>query len=715
MSLPINRCKRYSVHFLRMAIYFIWILTSGYFSVLASADTSLVWQYAYDAEGRIAEIQSPSGDIHYEYSSITGRKTATWTGTDPQNQFNRTEYTYDDLGRLKEVRAVRCNGVSLDPAYITRYSYNPVGSVETITYPNGFHSVYNYNALNRLTLLTHYLSSQPNAMMLARYEYSYFADGMRATTNETLWNSDALAYDTRQVQWTYDNLNRVTEEKLIGGYTLQFQYDLVGNCLRRTLDGTATYFFYNDNDELLKESPNADGSSPSIEYGYDDNGSLMRKTDHVGSKETIYAYNLQNRLESVSENGQEIASYLYNPEGFRLGKQAGGTMVWYLSDPYNPTGYVQVLEEVSDSHTTAYFLGLHVLGQMTDLDDPMFFLLDGHGSTRQTVQAPVTTLPPTAPTMQQIHYDAYGKLIPGAVSPGTNVLYTNQRFDPVLKMYDLRQREYDPANMRFTQHDPWTGSIDDPMSLHRYLYCNANPINSIDPTGCESIPSLMTSFSIKAMMFRAGVGATLGTIDAHLRGYSKGQGATMGAVGGIFGPWVPLRLGYALGGLGVADALYAEDYDSALFRVSTLGVGVFFQNKGFSSYAKFKEFFGKAGPGKSFHHIVEQTPLNKVNFAPEKLHNPNNIVPLPRGAGSVHAKLSGFYSSKQPRITGPGYSTVRQWLSTKSFEEQYIFGLQTLAKFGGSTQSLSIAQFSTSWEWPATLEEFSEIVTEEEE
>jgi RHS repeat-associated protein len=103
------------------------------------------------------------------------------------------------------------------------------------------------------------------------------------------------------------------------------------------------------------------------------------------------------------------------------------------------------------------------------------------------VQAPVTTSPPTAPTMQQIHYDAYGKQIPGAVPPGTNVLYRNQRYDPQLKMYDLRQREYDPANMRFTQHDPFAGSIDDPMSLHRYLYCNANPINYYDPSGMFSL------------------------------------------------------------------------------------------------------------------------------------------------------------------------------------------------------------------------------------
>jgi RHS repeat-associated protein len=500
MIMHINSSRRFPVCGLHFIVSLICFWAGGYFSAPALGDTSLTWHYAYDAEGRIAEIQSPAGNIHYEYSQITGRKTATWTGTDPQNQFNRTEYTYDPLGRLEEVRAVRCNGAALNPAYITRYDYNKVGSVETITYPNGFHSVYEYNALNRLTVLTHYLSAQPGAMMLSRYEYMYYADGMRATAKETLWNKDTESYDYREVQWKYDNLNRVTEEHLLGGYTLGFVYDLTGNCLRRTLDGVTTYFFYNERDELLKESLQADGSDPTVEYEYDANGSMTRKVDHVTGREMVYEYNLQNRLRAVLEDGQAVASYLYHPDGYRLGKEAGGTMVWYLSDPYNPTGYVQVLEEVTGSSTTTYFLGLHVLGQKTDLDDPMFYLPDGQGSTRQTVQAPVTASPPTAPTMQQIHYDAYGKQIPGAVPPGTNVLYRNQRYDPHLNMYDLRRREYDPANMRFTQHDPFAGSIDDPMSLHRYLYCNANPVNCYDPSGEFSIMEIpAVQFIIKKL------------------------------------------------------------------------------------------------------------------------------------------------------------------------------------------------------------------------
>jgi hypothetical protein len=52
---------------------------------------------------------------------------------------------------------------------------------------------------------------------------------------------------------------------------------------------------------------------------------------------------------------------------------------------------------------------------------------------------------------------------------------------------------------------------------------------------------------------------------------------------------------------------------------------------------------------------------------------------LPNGAGSIHARVSGLYSSIRFGITGSRSLTVRQWLSTQSFEAQRQFGFQAIA------------------------------------
>ncbi|WP_199141134.1 hypothetical protein [Pedobacter sp. ASV12] len=88
--------------------------------------------------------------------------------------------------------------------------------------------------------------------------------------------------------------------------------------------------------------------------------------------------------------------------------------------------------------------------------------------------------------------------------------------------------------------------------------------------------------------------------------------------------------------------------------------------------------YGKAG-GQAWSHIVEQTPDNIANFGNQAIHNTGNLVGLEHGTESIHAKVSGYYSSKQ---TFTGGQTVRQWLSGKGFQEQYDFGIKTLKQFG---------------------------------
>ena len=55
-----------------------------------------------------------------------------------------------------------------------------------------------------------------------------------------------------------------------------------------------------------------------------------------------------------------------------------------------------------------------------------------------------------------------------------------------------------PALGRFLTMDSWGGIITDPITLHKYLYADCDPVNKIDPSGHFSILGVMTAITITA-------------------------------------------------------------------------------------------------------------------------------------------------------------------------------------------------------------------------
>ena len=87
-------------------------------------------------------------------------------------------------------------------------------------------------------------------------------------------------------------------------------------------------------------------------------------------------------------------------------------------------------------------------------------------------------------------------------------LDTGEQFDPDLGFYYLRSRYSNSETGRFWTMDSYEGAPDDPVSLHKYLYAQDNPINRIDPSGNLdfSIGSLQVSIGIQSYL-----GATIGS------------------------------------------------------------------------------------------------------------------------------------------------------------------------------------------------------------
>ena len=138
----------------------------------------------------------------------------------------------------------------------------------------------------------------------------------------------------REATYGYDAASRLTSETITGDPSgrrngaLTYSLDAVGNRLSRTSTLAALgaqSFSYDANDELTSD-------------GYDLNGNTTSSGGHT------YAYDFENRL--VSKDGGAV-TVVYDGDGNRVAKTVGGVTTQYLVDDLNPTGYLQVMDEVS--------------------------------------------------------------------------------------------------------------------------------------------------------------------------------------------------------------------------------------------------------------------------------------------------------------------------------------------------------------------------------
>lgn len=107
--------------------------------------------------------------------------------------------------------------------------------------------------------------------------------------------------------------------------------------------------------------------------------------------------------------------------------------------------------------TTEYFLG-DALGSVRQLS-----MTDGEISLAQS-------------------YDPYGNVTFTSGMGTSPFAYTGEQQDASGLTY-LRARYYSPLDGRFLSRDTWSGDVNRPLSLNRWMYVEGNPVNLTDPTG----------------------------------------------------------------------------------------------------------------------------------------------------------------------------------------------------------------------------------------
>ena len=93
---------------------------------------------------------------------------------------------------------------------------------------------------------------------------------------------------------------------------------------------------------------------------------------------------------------------------------------------------------------------------------------------------------------------------------------------------------------------------------------------------------------------------------------------------------------------------------------------------GFKTFDDLKDFLGPAGGGNVWHHVVEQRQPLIDRFGAAAIHNTHNVVSV---TPQVNQVIADYYSRNR-RFTGG--QPVRQWIGSRSFDEQTRFGKNIL-------------------------------------
>jgi len=139
--------------------------------------------------------------------------------------------------------------------------------------------------------------------------------------------------------------------------------------------------------------------------------------------------------------------------------------------------YAQVLRESdeNDNLIVSYTYGDDLISQNRN-SSLTYYHYDGQLSTRQLSDA-------NSQVTDMYTYDAFGLLLNRSGATENNYMYTGEQYDPNVGFYYLRARYYNASIGRFLTQDTWPGLQFEPVSLHKYLYCEGNPVGRWDPSG----------------------------------------------------------------------------------------------------------------------------------------------------------------------------------------------------------------------------------------
>ena len=328
-----------------------------------------------------------------------------------------------------------------------------------------------------------------------------------------------------------DALGRITEAReTIGGATHDYVYhfDPTDRLDRVTRDGAVieTYGYHANGSRTTYQRGGATGvdtsdvqeritSHGAETFTYRADGAMTSRTSATGT--TTYDFDeVGSLLGAMLPDGRHI-TYDIDPSGQRVGRRVDGALVhgWLYGPGQQP---------VAETDASGAFTRVFVYGPVNTLAPDLIMegtqryrlVTDVRGSVRLVVRAS------DGAVVQQIDYDAYGR-VTSDTSPGFQPFgYAGGLYDPDTRLVRFDAREYDAETARWLTADPsGLGG-----GLNPYEYAGGDPINHIDPNGEFLVPLLLIAvdaFAVSVISV-AGSRAIDGINSTGLYGCASSEG-----------------------------------------------------------------------------------------------------------------------------------------------------------------------------------------------
>lgn len=459
----------------------------------------------YDARGRIIkQIDQNGHEISYEYDSL-GRviKTINSKGKESLCEYDEagniityidysgitTSYTYDEQDRMVKKEILKGS-----ERETINYFYTIDGKLLSVTDNNGTIS-YTYDMMDGLTKIKGYDGKEINYS----YDEALRLTGISTPYGETTYEYDILDRLTRVVSrdgtatlYEYDVNGNRTSVKYEGGIVTSYEYDDVNRLIKEeTIDKESNliaryvYTLGKAGERVKVEESGPDGRNRVVEYEYDQLYRLVKETttDSLGTKTTQYSYDLNSNRLSKDEDDKKT-KYNYN----ELNQLILEDNKHYVYDDNGNLTKVSI-----DGVLIAYYTRGADLISLEREGKKHYYLYDGHNSVRMLVDE-------EGNITDTYTYDAFGNLLDITATTENDYLYCGEQFNGSTGLYYLRARYMNPSTGTFISMDKYQGTINDPISLHKYLYANANPVMYTDPTGYQSYTETMVSVTIMEIL-----------------------------------------------------------------------------------------------------------------------------------------------------------------------------------------------------------------------